>query len=111
MDNFLDMSFNELMDQYGTLKNNLEKSFEGIKYRIDMTFPACVLRTVECKRDKRVINIMTEGFFEVHYNKINEEYLLYHIILLQLIVIGQVYKVFNSYGMAKYDSEKYNSSI
>ena len=102
MEQFLDMSFRDLFEQYNNLAEALYRSYDRLNFIINMVFAACVLRTIECKFGNH-IHIMTEAFYEIHYRKIMDEYKLHNTIKRQLIIIREIRKVFESYGMIKYD--------
>ena len=102
MEQFLDMSFRDLFEQYNNLAEALYRSYDRLNFIINMVFPACVLRTIEFQYGKN-IHIMTEAFYEIHYRKIMDEYKLHNTIRRQLIIIWEIRKVLESYGMIKYD--------
>ena len=107
MDNFLELNPDDLRNEWNILYNGLERSNERIRYKMDMIFPACVLRTVEYQlKYFGPINIMSEGFFEVHYPKIIEEYLLYNEKVNQIESMCKLWDLCISRGMIK-DEEKF----
>ena len=100
MEQFLDMSFKELFEQYYNLIEALYRSYDRLQTIIDMVFPACVLRIIVCQYGF-LIYIMTEAFYEIHYRKIMEEHKLQNTIHKQLKAIRKIYEVFLTYGMIK----------
>ena len=101
MEQFLDMNFRNLFEQYNNLVEALYRSYDRLQNIIDMVFPACVLRTIDCKYGNH-IHIMTEDFYDIHYNKIIDEYQLHNTINQQLKVIEQIHEVFYNYSIIKY---------
>ena len=102
MEQFLDMSFRDLFEQHNNLLEALHRSYDRLQIIIDMVFPTCVLRTIDCK-DGYPIHIMTKTFFDIHYRKIIDEYKLHHTINRQLKVIQKIHEVFHNYRIIKYN--------
>ena len=101
MEQFLDMSFRDLFEQFNNLAEALYRSYDRLNFIINMVFPACVLRTIDCKSGDH-IHIMTDAFYEIHYRKIIDEYKLHNTINRQLIIIRKIRELFTSYGVIKF---------
>ena len=101
MEQFLDMSFRDLFEQYNNLLEALNRSYDRLQTMIDIVFPACVLR-IESKFG-RIMYIMTEAFYEIHYLKIIDEYKLYYTIDKQLSTIWEIHHMFEKHNIIKYD--------
>ena len=101
MEQFLDMSFWDLFEQYNNLLEALYRSHDRIQTMIDMVFPACVLR-IESKFGRRM-HIMTEAFYEIHYYKIIDECKVYKTIEQQLNTIWGILYMFEKHNIINCD--------
>ena len=101
MEQFLDMSFRDLFEQYNNLLEALNRSYDRLQTMIDMVFPACVLM-IENKFGRRM-HIMTEAFYEIHYYKIIDECKVYITIEQQLNTIWEIHNMFEKHNNIKCD--------
>ena len=93
MDDILDISFNEMLDNIGALLSAFKRSYDRLIYIINISFPNCEKREL---KDRFGHNryVMTVGFHELIFGKLLVEYKIYAKLKNQLYMIKGIILLF-----------------